>query len=369
MARLVAVKGLKKQHHFRHHIEKDACEGAFESAIHLAAKKVIADKLMLLLPEYAEVVEAQSDEGVHYDESERVVESATPVHFDRVELEVDMPPIRPDAVGYCGGNSLAIEITYRHPVSPEKARAFAELHQSAVEVDLSRITMEDAADWEIFTSHIYNPANLRWVHNEKSAQRVRPRLEAKVAAMMRSDREERERKQAAQRVKAARLVEQYRKAISPENLKKLTDTATKHPAWRVAQKSFAWEALPAHVNVPVPNGGWIYGCDHRVWQAALFSQFVIKRGVDSKFMTQWADKWLLTTAGCKTPEFVRGLLAFANHEPKLLPVEVCRNLTSSWQTQRAYYEQLEAMGILEYLGPHRDAPGSSWYRVLTTTSR
>jgi hypothetical protein len=366
MARLVAVKGAKKQHHFRHYVEKDACEGAFESAIHLAAKKVIADKQMLVLPEYIEVVESQNEEGNFYDTSERVIEPATPVHFDKVDLEVAMDGIRPDVVGYCKGSSLAIEITYRHPVTPDKAKAFVDLRQSAIEINLSHVTMDDVADWEAFTSHIYNPANIRWVHNERSALRVRPRLQAKLDNIIRIDREERERRQAAKRAKVARLIEQYRKVTSPENLKNITDAAPTHPAWVIARKncSITWEALPKYLDVPVPNGEWIYGCDHRVWQAALFSYFIIKRGIDSKFMTQWADKWLLTTAGCQTPEFVRGLLSFLDREPELLPEDVRINLTSSWRTQRAYYEYLEEMGILEYLGPHREAPGSSWYRVL-----
>ena len=46
---LIAVKGNKKQHHFRHKNFRE-CKGGLESAIHLAAKQMIMEKKQLTLP-------------------------------------------------------------------------------------------------------------------------------------------------------------------------------------------------------------------------------------------------------------------------------------------------------------------------------
>jgi competence CoiA-like predicted nuclease len=48
---LIAVKGNKRQHHFRHTVDSE-CARNPESAIHLVAKKMIVEEMRIILPKW-----------------------------------------------------------------------------------------------------------------------------------------------------------------------------------------------------------------------------------------------------------------------------------------------------------------------------
>src|ERR1700730_16969980 len=87
-APLTAVKGAVRQHHFRHGVEVE-CEGALESAIHLAAKQIIIERKELTLPKYV-VTGARSDsKGRLHRASEEPIPAGTVQKFDSVAAEVE----------------------------------------------------------------------------------------------------------------------------------------------------------------------------------------------------------------------------------------------------------------------------------------
>jgi hypothetical protein len=356
---LQAIKGRVRQHHFRHDHEQEQCEGALESAIHLAAKQLISERKFLNLPRHSLSVRLDGKWGDdYYVEGEEVIPHGTLIKFIDVETEVAMGDIRPDLVGYAGNSSLAIEITYTHPVSPEKVEKFKALNQSAIEIKLSDAGENDLLDWDKFWGLISNPDNVRWVYNAKDAKEE-TRIE--TGLIKRRERDE---------LKTRAVLSHYQKAITPENLERIRTSGPQHPAWRYSSRYFPypWESLPSWVDVPVKNGDWIYGCDHRVWQVAVFSYFITKRGVGTKFTTKAVDSWLIKTVKCQPPSFLRELLFHMKHYPVFIPEEVSSNVASSWQTLHEYLAALSIMGILTIRGREYGEPGSCWYEVLDTSA-
>ncbi|TKW61146.1 MAG: hypothetical protein DI628_00515 [Blastochloris viridis] len=357
---LEAAKGSIKRHHFRHQHEYLECEGAFESAVHLAAKSLIAQKRQLKLPEY-EIYEYLDEDEVYYDsnyepfygELLRLVKHGSPISFTFVDTEVSLDGIRPDLIGYVGKTRLAIEIAYRHPVSPEKADVFKRMNLSAIEINLSKLTQDDVQDWESLWAHICNSDNVKWIHNAKG--------EYEKARIRRELFHRRERD--IERVKS--LAVEYKRVSSPAVIQQLVQEGPQHPAWLHTRRyvPYALEDAPNFVNVQTTNGDWIYGCDRRVWQSAIFSYFIHKLGDDTRFSTEHVDSWLTGTVGLVVPDIVKALLRERKKNPSIIPEEVNDTLSSSWKALNEYFEVLCKEGYLVCKGYDSKHKGSRWYKV------
>jgi len=59
---LIAVKGKIRQHHFRHEVESE-CARNPETAIHIIAKKMIAERKQIMLPKYDFSLSAKDSKG------------------------------------------------------------------------------------------------------------------------------------------------------------------------------------------------------------------------------------------------------------------------------------------------------------------
>ena len=132
--KLVAKKGSSRQHHFAH-ANVSECKYGVETALHLAAKKILEQKMEITLPE----IEVQ-----FY--SSRASFSLSPERsykIDKVVLESRVGKIIPDVLAYINGRPLLIEICVTHKVSHEKGRYIKdELGLSSIEIDLSRASRE-----------------------------------------------------------------------------------------------------------------------------------------------------------------------------------------------------------------------------------
>lgn len=69
---LIAAKGIKNQHHFRHDGNGE-CASGLESAIHLAAKKIIKERKSITFPELVLRAESKDSRGIEYVEEKVVV--------------------------------------------------------------------------------------------------------------------------------------------------------------------------------------------------------------------------------------------------------------------------------------------------------
>lgn len=177
---LIARKGEKRQEHFKHAAVIE-CEDAFESAVHLAAKRIIAERKRLTLPQYPISVSKKDSRGREYTAQKTIVKHGTSIDFASVEEEVELHGMRADIVAKKGAHQLLVEIFYRHKVDDEKRKKIAEARISAIEIDLSALLPKDVEDWEAFWLYINDPQHVQWLHNAEAHHADYPELERQVA--------------------------------------------------------------------------------------------------------------------------------------------------------------------------------------------
>jgi Competence protein CoiA-like family/Protein of unknown function (DUF2384) len=202
--RLIARKGNVNVHHFAH--ESDAtCAGGFETAVHKAAKQIIADRRAVTIP--AGIVATLR--------RTRTAFPAKLARFDRVELEPWREGIRPDIVGHSRDRSLAIEILVTHVCTAEKL-AFIEQRQiSTIEIDLSGV--DRSISYEALKILVLASASRKWLFNTRLetalAEMEAEEEAARLAAIRASEaRAAQAAKDEAARVAAARVTELERLA-------------------------------------------------------------------------------------------------------------------------------------------------------------
>lgn len=86
---LIASKGSKIQHHFKHATEHE-CKNGLESAIHLAAKQMIMKKKKITLSRYNCVVSAKDSRGIKHTESKTLIEDGAILRLDSVQEETKL---------------------------------------------------------------------------------------------------------------------------------------------------------------------------------------------------------------------------------------------------------------------------------------
>ena len=153
---LVAKKGKINIHHFAHHKQAE-CQSAFETSLHLAAKKVIEEAGYIMLPEVKNeiFVSRRAD-----------LAPKTRLNFDSIYLERKYDDFIPDIIIETKGRFLNIEIRVSHAVYERKRRKIENSELSTIEVDLSKINR--LIDFELLRECIVDSAdNTTWLFNAK----------------------------------------------------------------------------------------------------------------------------------------------------------------------------------------------------------
>ena len=150
-APMLAKQGHRNAWHFAH-ITESNCQAGYESAIHLAVKKIISEERSLLLPqcnvirsfdkptfEYVSPDIARAVEANEYQNFERTGYARLPsclVCFDEVHEEQAEGNIRPDLIGVVGGKRLYIEVAVTHFVDDEKRLRIRKRQTPAIEIQI-----------------------------------------------------------------------------------------------------------------------------------------------------------------------------------------------------------------------------------------
>lgn len=368
---LVAAKGPVRQHHFRHDVEID-CVIGLESAIHLAAKKILKEKMHITLPEYVAAVTKEDSRGEEYTEQETVVTAGKVVRFDNVQEEIEMHGMIPDILAATGGKSLIIEIFYRHKVDDKKLEKIIQANISAIEINLSDLKPDDVKDWEAFWSFMNDPERVQWLYNAKARDSVYPKLEIKLTKKVEAQELVYKQEEIAKQKQAEREKVRLKEALKDYNLHRsaeiraqLSANAENHPGWQHTKQylPYSWDALPDFLKADVANGDWIYGCDKSIWQAAFYSFFICKSG--KRFCIKIVDDWLQNTVKCKVPSNVKTVGIYGRRYPELLPADLSGRLPSTWRTLQEYFFQLCYLGMIEMAGEDWQNPGNYWFQVVS----
>lgn len=166
---IAANQGLRYVPHFRHATSVD-CQGAYETALHRAAKELLLASMEVLTPEFRQYVTAG---GNHLISGKSVSIPGALVSADQAKSEVVMQGVIPDVVYVIGGHQLLIEIHVAHKVDAHKQQVLRTLDQSSFEIDLRHLPIESVVDPKAFAFEVlHNPKNRHWLHSRLGARLV-----------------------------------------------------------------------------------------------------------------------------------------------------------------------------------------------------
>ena len=194
------------------HKASSGCSSGYESALHLAAKRILVEERRIHLPPiFASVQLHDRDTGASATASQYV--SAREVCLDSVAEEVrDFDGVVPDIVAIVAGRELLIEIAVTHFVDEQKKLKLQQLGLPVLEVYLDLDSELPSLD-EVRNLVVHETYNKSWVVNPK---------QVRLAAVVHAD-AERKLVAAVQRVKANRLekTEAKRRYLSLSDKEKL----------------------------------------------------------------------------------------------------------------------------------------------------
>jgi hypothetical protein len=171
---------------FAHHAGAD-CASGFETAVHLAAKRLIADRMTLFLPSVVARVPGTGIRGKDHGR-EVLLAPAGVRNLDDVRVEEDFGPIRPDLVVAIEGQEVLVEIAVTHFVDEAKLAFIQAIGLPALEIDLSELR---AMNFEALENALFTDSQkAQWLwHPEREQERAR--LQALVDADLVLDKESR----------------------------------------------------------------------------------------------------------------------------------------------------------------------------------
>lgn len=155
--------GAERIHHFAH-LNTSNCTGGAETALHLAAKQIIYDNKVIMLPDETMYKRTICEKQMSFDHVE--LEYAIEVGSDR-EIIVDC---------YCLnlGSPFIIEIAVYHFIDKTKEKIIETIGIPAVEIDISD-QIDNLFTWEKLKYEIlFNRSNRRWLGNAESEIGVAP---------------------------------------------------------------------------------------------------------------------------------------------------------------------------------------------------
>ena len=152
-ARLVAKQGRRREYHFAHEAG-DPCQYGGETALHLAAKEILAKRKVIVLPAVQ----------VRFCNKTLPIAPEKRYHLGSTKLEYRMTNVVPDVLAHVGDHPLLIEVRVTHEVDDHKLKRIESLNVSAVEIDLSD-TPRDLPPKDLEELVVEGGPHKRWVHN------------------------------------------------------------------------------------------------------------------------------------------------------------------------------------------------------------
>lgn len=153
---LIARKGPRKAHHFAH-TSGTACSEAVETALHLAAKDILAASQKIVLPRVPIAITSHS----------WTLSPGGLFRLDDVQLEHRVGSVIPDVLALVRGHPLLIEIRVAHAVEDRKKQRILDLGISAVEIDLSDIA-HDLLPADLACRIVQETERKEWLFNTKA---------------------------------------------------------------------------------------------------------------------------------------------------------------------------------------------------------
>lgn len=269
---LLAKKGEVNVQHFAHHSGAECATGA-ETALHLAAKQLVADSRWIRLPSLEVAVTRDDPECGRFD-ARKTFGSDEAWHFDEVSLEMTIGAVRPDAVGFVDTTGHGIEIRVTHAVDADKQTYLKGLGLPFIEVNLAALTGQ-AVTFDTLVGEVLEAVdNKKWLFHPRRAE-----WEAQLLAGF--DEWRRARLEALAEQAAERLARATARAPSRDDVYRIANEK-----YRALPNSMKWSRLeyelglkrdefPNHLRVALREGADAVLADKDLWQGSLFAKFVL----------------------------------------------------------------------------------------------
>lgn len=244
---LIACKGPKVTHHFRHATEAGGCSGA-ETCAHLWAKAVLEREKAIWIPEIK-----ATHKGVTVVTHRRQL-----FRFDSVRLETRRGEVVPDVVLTKAGRDLIVEVRVTHACGPEKIAKLEAAGTSVLEVNLK--AYRTSTDEAKVRKAILDTAPRTWLVNPK-VQAAKDTAREKAAEI---ETKRRQVAETAARDLRQRLMSQPKPATGP------------HPLCDAAEEL----GLGRLLNGPEPDISG-FSVPARVWRAAVLIRIVLPAAAQS----------------------------------------------------------------------------------------
>lgn len=302
---LIARLGDVKQHHFAHTTSECNIAHAQQTALHLMAKEIIAGSKEISSPAFTVSINEFNEFSekkkyyIRLNENTYTHVNAKIVKYQSVTLEKRIADIVPDIMIESSGKQCFIEIAVTHFVDHEKTEKIKGLQLPTFEINLSSLYDAEISREELKHEILYNDSNRYWIYYPKAdvaKSSARAFFENKLnEAQLQFDEEykrsalysqynleQQQRKKCLQENAQAEIdrlfiVENYKqKLLSLRNNNATLQFIKKQRFFRYCENK-----IPFYVDIPI-TGEFIFSCDRRIWQSAIFNKFVFNRRNDAE---------------------------------------------------------------------------------------
>ncbi len=181
-ALVAANQGLKVIPYFRH-AQTEGCTRGYKEGVRRAAVTLIVAQRRLTLPAYYHQINATTHSGSTLRSD--VTFPSEVIFADNVERYVDLGTVRAHAVVTKAGRRLLVWVKVSSRTQHERHQQLASIEASSIEIDLSRLTLEQINDPATFEYAVLSyPDNRTWIRSlrgEMKEQRTAETLAAEVA--------------------------------------------------------------------------------------------------------------------------------------------------------------------------------------------
>lgn len=325
-----ATQSERRRPHFAHAAETD-CQAGYETALHLKAKQLIADRRRIWLPRWDGEIDmpnppSGTDIAGYLVAGRRVEFPAREVSLGDVRLEESRGDYIPDVIAVDNHGELLIEVKVTHAVSEEKRRRIQSEGLRLMEIDLSGLRPQEGFDEELFARYVLDDvSNRAWLScplatedwrastrelkqtlAERNLEIERQRSQAEARrAQLADDRElrnlRRERAKAKQRVPLQRQLDALASLVAPERVKALLNTRWERD--RTTAEELIIEISVQRVKQTLlvhHSDAWIYGVHPVLWQVATYRHFIHEKPAGTRFNQREVARWVRMRFGCDT---------------------------------------------------------------------
>lgn len=310
-ATLLTRQGSRRRH-FAHY-NSPGSPLCVERAIHTAAIHVLLKARRLAVPALVVHVENTAASGIPVVRSSEL-QAQEIIFFNACEDEVTFSStgagtIRIDVVGYYGAKTLLIEIRFTHAVDADKLAKVVQHGHAMIEIDVSSLRFDDKLA-SLKKCVLDDLENKQWLYHPASAstvQRLTEQVDTEITARDQEYAQKRvewDRAQAERAAKAALSRQLKQKQIDEAEAKKEAALTARVKAYRnkpVQEKEvdiLRWLGVdgpwPEHMRVDHPKNR-AFPAPFRLWQAALFHQFIFQKSprhkIESRRVADWVKQW------------------------------------------------------------------------------